>query len=199
MNLLKFRNQARSSLGQAAEALLPLAQASVFIPADATPSIPRAAVQEMYDVLVVVGRKLDAYAITNPEYRANVNTYLGHAGLIMSRAISGKWAPATLERNFQAVIGIAKDILDTPASWTAYIGPSLNERISGMGESLRSAAAALPAVIKTAAEKTLELAKKAARASGEIVRAQLGAIAIPLLITAGVVLTGLYLYAKAKK
>lgn len=199
MNLFKFRNQVRSSLGQAADALLPLAQASVFIPAAATPSLPRAAVQEMYDVLVAVGKKLDAYAITNPEYRANVNTYLGHAALIMSRTISGRWAPATIDRNFQAVVDVARDILDTPSSWTAYIGPSLNERIAGMSESLRSAAAALPAVIKTASKKALEIAKDVARAPGEVLRSLLGPVAIPLLITAGIGLAGLYLYAKSQK
>lgn len=188
------------SLGQLAAAMgqvtivnedLPL-YASLFIGPDAKPSIPVGTMESMYRVLQDMGRRLDDYARVNPAGAPAVRTWIRNAGILMNRTYSGRWTQPQVLASYNRLLAAAKDLLLTPTTWAAYIGPALRERASGVAASIKKGIVAVP-------EIAVEAAKRAARTAGEMISAFVRTAGLPLLLGGGLGLAALYIFMRARR
>jgi hypothetical protein len=170
---------------------LPLYAGLTALPSGYTRTIPDSLIFQMWKTLQSFARALTQYAERNPEYAPNVNTWRTQAALVMNRAVTGAWSKTAIANNFDLLVSGAKEILGTPESWTAYVGPALQETASGLSQSIRSA-------VVTVAKEAAAAAEFAAEKAGTIVSKFTLSAILPILLIGGLGITGLYIWQRGK-
>ena len=173
--------------------MLPLYAGLSAIPPGYQPSVPNTLVFNMWNTLQELARSLNQYSNRNPEYIPNVNTWRTQAALLMNRTISGSWTAAQVTENYQSLVANAKQILGTAESWTEYVGSALQERLSGIYNSLKSASVA---VVSEAAKGAAFIIQKGAEAAGGGIEAFWKKAGTPIIVLGLLGIAGLYAWSK---